>query len=712
MPKQELLEYRDGLLEQVQTMAVERECAALRTLIEGTINADDPILSPGEIARETGWGDAAGSVSMPGDRQRGAYWPFFRTEMELAAIRAIGRRIAEADAMGGGVVRNLINYTVGTGFSYQVQEKRRGTVLPGDLAAVQTALDAFLAANQIPAIRERKLMEEALPAGEALVVLKDHPDGIPRVRIRSTDHLIQPVRPRDIEEHYGLEPGLDWSFGVAAPPDDVEDVRGYCVAWYGVLDNWEFLPVDRCLHVKLNTPDDVKRGLSEFYADYREILRAGKGFMTASDQAILQATIAWIEKIDKGTPEAAVQSATSTPATFVASLHGRNGTRPVRFEQFAAGRVIRTDHDFAYGPMGDPKGFELIQVFQAVARRVGARRSMPEWMISGDASNNNMSSSVTAGSGFDVAMQCLQMGWCSEWEQVCWMALAIMGFDTVALKRKLRLSVTGRQIASRDEAVDENIRETRFRNGILSAKTWAADANLDLEEELANGAKQQQPPPAPGGGMFSALGLPRMEQVEQVEARTQSLAIRAIDMLLERQTEDKWITVNGSPVKIEDGQSEEEAIAARFGDKHDREKKYSGTEEIMVGRQEIKAYINPSLGQLQGYFNRHKEVRGILDPNTGDITYWPAAQATHYEMGAVLGIEVTEDSPKPYFRDPKRVEKNWTIMQSLAKQAKGKTKMAVESITREAIESLRDPGSPSNKTEANRGDTGSDSSGG
>lgn len=111
--------------------------------------------------------------------------------------------------------------------------------------------------------------------------------------------------------------------------------------------------------------------------------------------------------------------------------------------------------------------------------------------------------------------------------------------------------------------------------------------------------------------------------------------------------------------------------------------------EVTIGSREVKTFINPSLGQIQGFLAKHKELRALIDYDAGDIYVWPAFDATHTDFAAVFGIKVPEYASLPYFRDPKRIEKNWTIMQSLAKKAKRGQLAAAEST-----ETLRDAGSP------------------
>lgn len=585
-----LSDYRDELIIQATEQALEREVSSWRCFIEGTINPDDPILTSSDIQRETGWQGMAGTA-MASDRSRGAFAPFFRSEMELAAARSIARIVAYRNETGVSIIENLSNYTLGDeGITLTYQPRDKALKDDERIKRAQQVLDLFVEKNKVTMRRQKEALQEAHVAGECLIILREHHDGVPRVKVRSVDHLCEPSSPDTVLQYHGyeegLEDGLDWSFGVATPPFEYDDVRGYFCAWYGAMDAWEFLPPTRCTHVKLNVPSDVKRGLSDYYAAYANIERASRGFGASAEGATLQSSIAYIEKFKQGTPKTAMEDGLPTPNTILSSRPGRQGLIPVKVEQVGSGRILRTDRDVMYGPLGAPQGAKLIEVFQAVLRRVGTRWSMPEWMISGDASNNNMASSVTAGSAFDVASQARQRTWGDIWVEVAENAMRMMGVDVDELNKLARLDSKGSQIAAREELQDEQIREIRHNSKVLSKKTWAEEVGLDYDEQRANiesepveappgmggpgGGPPGMPPGGPGGDPNASGGpgggqagrpFPRVSSgTERAEGLAFSVAERVIlreRKLLEADGEtesegDVWRTINGTPVLIGD----------------------------------------------------------------------------------------------------------------------------------------------------------------
>jgi hypothetical protein len=88
---------------------------------------------------------------------------------------------------------------------------------------------------------------------------------------------------------------------------------------------------------------------------------------------------------------------------------------------------------------------------------------------------------------------------------------------------------------------------------VLSKRTWATDAGLDFDEEQKNMSTEPKPaPPMIARGSDVPFGAPSRPDYGFSESRTETLAIRAMDLLMERADQGKWVTINGNPVKIDD----------------------------------------------------------------------------------------------------------------------------------------------------------------
>jgi hypothetical protein len=69
------------------------------------------------------------------------------------------------------------------------------------------------------------------------------------------------------------------------------------------------------------------------------------------------------------------------------------------------------------------------------------------------------------------------------------------------LRAAIELTIEAPGVAIRNTLQEEQIREIQKRNGVLSARTWASQADLDYNVEVGQGAKDitLQPPAIPGG---------------------------------------------------------------------------------------------------------------------------------------------------------------------------------------------------------------------
>jgi hypothetical protein len=130
-----------------------------------------------------------------------------------------------------------------------------------------------------------------------------------------------------------------------------------------------------------------------------------------------------------------------------------------------------------------------VQVIQAALRRAGARWCMPEYMISGDASNANYASTLVAESPFVKAAEA-QQAFFRRWSrEVLWKVLAIaaqsgrLPADVAALRRSIEITIETPPIAVRNRKEELEIRQALHAAGILSKRTWAEQSGLDYDRE-------------------------------------------------------------------------------------------------------------------------------------------------------------------------------------------------------------------------------------
>jgi len=234
--KDQLIEYRGILQDKIETAQMRHEINAMESAL--SLNGQAmAMMESGSSSRnytaemyrkEIGFEDAnQGPFTKPSDRDRGKFEPFIRAESDIAHMRAIGRYFMNSDCAGVGIKEQIVNYVIGEGFKYDVKIARPDAP-QGLLERVTQAVEAILTANKWCGCREEKPLEEILADGEVFLILRDHEDGIPRIRIRSGEHFVEPVETdiRDFEAWEGME-ALDWSFGIATPFGESEAPVAY-----------------------------------------------------------------------------------------------------------------------------------------------------------------------------------------------------------------------------------------------------------------------------------------------------------------------------------------------------------------------------------------------------------------------------------------------------------------------------------------------------
>lgn len=495
--RHEALRLRREVARLERQLAWEEQAARRVELREGwgePISPREPLVD----APAFGFDGFSSPASRPEDRRHGRNAPHFETEQELARIRGVARWLAATDETSIGVLENLTNYVVGTGFTYSVVERIPGAAPRGLLEAVQEAVERFQEENNWRRI-EREAFVRSRRDGEVFLRLEHH-GGRPRIRFVEPELIRKPDDPRFMSQYAGAY-DLDWELGVATDLGDAERIHGYHVDWSGDGRDWEFVPAERMEHIRVNVDCGVKRGLSDFYAAAAEIEQAAKLARNTAEGAAIQATIAYIKEAASGTgrPEIeAQQTAHSDWTTYSKTPDGHR--RSIRFEKFFPGRVITTaGMKYHAGPLGTSNAPTFIEVIQMVLRRVGQRWSMPEYMVSGDASNANYASTLVAESPFVKSAEAKQMWYAEAFRSLFWKALRLSrdrrdwpeDIDFAQVQRWFKLRLEAPRVSVRNRAEETSIRSTLHAAGILSRRTWAALEELDFDVEREHLAREQ-----------------------------------------------------------------------------------------------------------------------------------------------------------------------------------------------------------------------------
>ena len=464
-----------------------------------------------------GWGVPLGvATGTPSDRKAGRDVPNFWSELDLRGYRVLARHITDANPFGKGFSKLLRNYHVRKGFGWQacrvgVKKSPYPTAAAGAPAdplveKAQRILDRFRDASLWP-LKSRESFLRWCRDGEVIGRWFHGGAGrLPEFRFGEPDALGSPSGDTESDE----------SFGIATPAGDP---AGPALEYHffepdGVHGEW--VAADRVTFAKRNTDTGVKRGLPDFFPVAQELEDCTKLVRTMLATAIRQAGTAWIEKF----PGRTLTQVTNTVPQFAPATGFTGSARaPVdsgmpwwMLPQFGGGlnpweppgvvRKVEGDREYEAGPTstGVP-GY--VQVEQAALRGCGVIWSFPEY-FSGDASNANLASTISAGTPFTVEVESTQYEFGAVWERPC--ALKVLdlavaaGMLTREERAQLDVEVTEPAVVVADPGKDYEVVSSQLRDKVICLDTARQKSGYDPQHE-AEGVKKDQQSQQPAGNV-------------------------------------------------------------------------------------------------------------------------------------------------------------------------------------------------------------------
>jgi hypothetical protein len=177
-------------------------------------------------------------------------------------------------------------------------------------------------------------------------------------------------------------------------------------------------------------------------------------------------------------------------------------------QQYRPGTILKPSPGLVYkpGPMGAERNDGFLAVSQQLLRIVGVRWAMPEYMVSGDASNANYASTLVAESPFVKARETDQSFYARAFEGLLWKVLRFEWERGILPQRPwaeiealIDINTEMPSVASRNPQELANVQAIQITNGLLSKRTAATQAGLDWEQEQQNRAEEgptQAPAPS------------------------------------------------------------------------------------------------------------------------------------------------------------------------------------------------------------------------
>lgn len=449
------------------------------------------------------WKDADGNYRTLGgedERKRGSDPASGVLDLEqLRLIRDNSRILAQRNPYAKGLLKNYVNFIIRTGFDYEAQPI-------GGNAQTAAEFNDFLAAfffrNQWPQ-REQEWARRCFRDGE--VFARSYEDGndsrMTLVRFLEPEQILNPPDGTEAE---------GWTFGKknqTEPFVDLETIEAFGVAWGDVDHPTEVERVDasEIYHHKRNVDLTIKRGLPEFYAMGTYLDEAGQLMSNAGISARIQAAYTFIVQHAKAT-NAGVSSFRAGTRTF-------QGTDPTtgktaNYERVRPGKRLDIPQGMEYvdHPMWTSNTPQHLSVGQGLLRGAGASVCVPEFIVSGDASNANYASTLVAGGPMVVNAETEQNDYKQAFLAVIWKAAAKwFGKTAEEMQALVTIEVKPPPVEISDKLVIGQVRQLEVMNKARSPQDWARELGLDPEkmlqewedfnERMGQGTPVQQPYP-------------------------------------------------------------------------------------------------------------------------------------------------------------------------------------------------------------------------
>ena len=436
------------------------------------------------------------------DRSDGRFKPYYDSEVDLAYIRGAARNLSLLTPVASAALDRLAEYTFGPGFEFTAQGQD-----PQLVELCQRVIDRFVDDVDMVGSLDRELHHRSREDGEAFGYLELGTNGRPTLCMVEPDQIREPGNTRQLEDWLSDFEGVtSWSFGVRSPANRPAEALGYHLSRDdGGLD-WDYIPSRRMCHIKRNVSRNAKRGVSDTFLVVEEIGREAKLRRNMAEGAALQAAIAWILEAPPGTSQASIQTLGASDAV---AQYGRQvvggGQKTQNVQRYKPGTILKPSPGLVYkpGPMGAERNSGFLEVSQYVLRIVGTRWAMPEYMVSGDASNANYASTLVAESPFVKAREADQSFYAREFTALLWKVLRFehdRGLLTARpwpeIEALIDIAVQKPSVASRNARELADVSQIQLGMGVVSKRTAARQMGLDWEEEQRNRA-EEGPTPAP-----------------------------------------------------------------------------------------------------------------------------------------------------------------------------------------------------------------------
>lgn len=413
----------------------------------------------------------------------------YRTYQQHRQIRDMMRWYALHHPFAAAALEVRCSYVVGSGHSYRVVPRSDVSVDTRDLARALDELHRWMDRDRWM-IRQRETQYRLDRDGEVFLRLFEA-DGDLAVRLIEPEHVVPP-------SHAGPQD----AYGIRVKTDDVESIEGYWVSRRGdpVSGQVELVAADQVQHRKANVDRLAPRGIPVLWSCRESLRRSHQILRAMSTVASIQASVAAIIRRQIGGTIQPWVSPTDPGAGKDAE--GRT------YQQMPPGSILHLAPGEEFdAPANRIDVSNYVAAIQAELRAIAARLCMPEYMLSGDASNANYASTMVAEGPAVKMFERLQ-------SEAIWYDVEILtrvlrvaeraGRLPRGLTDVVRIEAEPPMIMTRNRLMEAQADQLLMSMGVISRETVASrhgyDWSIERERIEAEGG------PA-GGGSLSGDGL-------------------------------------------------------------------------------------------------------------------------------------------------------------------------------------------------------------
>jgi hypothetical protein len=405
-------------------------------------------------------------------------------EIELRQIRARSRVFGQTNPYAVGAARNRVAYTVGSGHTYKVLPRNPADAAEEMLAGCRKALDDFRKRNKWSKRQKESIRRLDRDGERFLRLFVDEERGELNVRFVEPLEVQNPPEKTSADGvYFGIQfKRVKADFDV--PVYDVETPLNYFIVNIGTLGEViglrETVSADEMQHLKANVDMTWPRGLPTWYALEGHLTDAVRTLKATGRIVEFRSRIGMIRRHINATKEA-VQRAAERWGAGHGEMSGRDPHTAIIDTSDA------TKYEF---PSESAPVDKNVAAIQAELRACAAALAMPEYMLSGDASNANFSSTMVAEGPAVKTFEEMQADLVEadieimeRQLQIAAKAGLIAGAGEENILERVKVEAEGPIIKSENRLQEAQADQILVLSGVMSKETMAARHGLVYADE-------------------------------------------------------------------------------------------------------------------------------------------------------------------------------------------------------------------------------------